>query len=139
MNIRMIMLGSLAIALAGCTTTGGGLPRNAIESAWNGKSAGTFFAQFGPPVSDAGDGGSIEYTWKGGYKTVRVPAKYAEGANGKKGKRIAAAQTRYLSCTVKLTVDESYTIRKITTISDRAGLNGPSYCAEFLAGAKPAA
>lgn len=136
MNIRMIMLGSLAIALAGCTTTGGA-PRNAVESAWNGKSAGIFFAQFGPPASDTGEGGMTEYTWKGGYKTVRVPAKYAEGEKGKKGKRLSAAQTRYLSCTVKLSVDESYTIRKITTVADRPGLEGPSYCAEFLAGAKP--
>lgn len=137
MTIRMIMLGGLALALAGCTTTGGA-PRNAVESAWNGKSAGVFFAKFGPPVSDSGEGSMTEYAWKGGYKTVRVPAKYAEGANGKKGKRIAPAQTRSLSCSVKLTVDESYTIRKITTVSDRAGINGPSYCAEFLAGDKPA-
>lgn len=137
MTFRMIMLGGLALALAGCTTTGGA-PRNAVKSAWNGKSAGIFFAQFGPPASDSGEGGMTVYTWKGGYKTVRVPAKYAEGANGKKGKRIASPQTRYLSCSVKLSVDDSYTIRKVTTISDRAGLNGPSYCAEFLAGDKPA-
>lgn len=138
MTIRMTLLAGLALALAGCTTTGGA-PRNAVETAWNGKSAGIFFAQFGPPASDTGDGGMTEYTWKGGYKTVRVPAKYAEGANGKKGKRLSAAQTRYLSCSVKLSVDETYTIRRITTISDRPGVDGASYCAEFLAGAKPAA
>ncbi len=137
MNIRMIMLGGLALALAGCTTTGGA-PRNAVESAWNGKSAGIFFAQFGPPTADTTEGGMTEYTWKGGYKTIRVPAKYAEGADGKKGKRISAPQTRYMSCGVKLSVDETYTIRRITTVSDRPGVNGPSYCAEFLAGDKPA-
>lgn len=132
MNNRMISLACAAALLAGCTTTGGGLPRNALESAWNGKSAGIFFAQFGPPAADEGDGRN--YTWKGGYKTVRIPAKYAEGEKGKKGKRIAPAKNRYLSCTVKLTVDEGYMIRSIKPVADRPGVNGPSYCAEFLAG-----
>lgn len=132
MKFRMIMLGTLAMALAGCTTTGGGSPRNALEEAWNGKSAGKFFAAFGPPISDTGEGSTTEYTWRGGYKNLRVPAQYAEGKDGKKGKRIAAAQTRYLSCTVKLKVDETYTIRSITPIADRRGVNGPSYCTEFL-------
>jgi hypothetical protein len=134
MKLRMIMLGLAGLALTACTTTGGA-PRNAVEAAWVGKSAGKFFASYGPPVSDTGEGGMTQYTWKGGYKTVRVPAQYAEGKNGKKGKRISPAQTRYLSCTVRLSVDESYTIRSVTTISDRQGQKGPSYCAEFLAGA----
>lgn len=134
MNFRMITLGALGLALTGCTTTGVGLPANALESHWNGKSAGIFFANFGPPLSDTDEGGLTHYTWRGGYKTMRVPAKYAETKDGKKGKRLAAAQTRYLSCTVKVSVDSSYTIRGIKTISDRAGLNGPSYCAEFLVG-----
>ena len=134
MNFRMISLGAMGLALAGCTTTGGGLPANALESHWNGKSAGIFFANFGPPLSDTEEGGMTQYTWRGGYKHLRVPAKFADGKDGKKGKRIAAAQTRYLSCTVKVSVDDSYTIRAIKPISDRAGLNGPSYCAEFLVG-----
>jgi hypothetical protein len=136
MKLRMITLAGLGMALAACTTTGSGLPSNAIESAWLGKSAGTFFANYGPPISDTSEGGMTIYTWKGGYKSVRVPAKYAEGDKGKKGKRISPAQTRNLSCTVSLKVDDSYTIRSITKISDRPGLNGASYCAEFLAGAK---
>ncbi len=136
MKTRLFALAGLALALASCTTTGSGSPSNALESAWLGKSAGTFFAAYGPPVSDSGEGSSTVYTWKGGYKTVRVPAQYAEGENGKKGKRIAAAQTRYLSCTVSLKVDESYTIRSITALSDRKGLKGNSYCAEFLGAAK---
>lgn len=134
MKIRMTMLGLLATALAGCTTTSGGMGGSPLEARWIGKSAGTFFANFGPPISDTGEGGTTSYTWKGGYKTVKIPAKYAEGENGKKGKRISAGGTRYMNCTVMLKVDESYTIRSIKAISDRPGVNGPSYCTEFLAG-----
>lgn len=132
MKIRMISLGCALAMLAGCTTTGGA-PRNPLEARWNGKSAGIFFASFGPPTSDTNEGGMTVYSWRGGYKTVRVPAQYAETKDGKKGKRLAAAQTRYLSCSVKLKVDESYTIRGITAIGDRPGAKGNSYCAEFLA------
>lgn len=136
MKLRMITLAGLGLVLAACTTTGGGLPSNGVESAWLGKSAGTFFANFGPPVSDSSEGGMTQYTWKGGYKTVRVPAQYADGDKGKKGKRISPAKTRSLSCTVSLKVDDSYTIRSIRTVADRPGLKGKSWCAEFLAGAK---
>lgn len=133
MRAHLILLTGLVFALQSCTTTGG-IPRNPVEEAWLGKSAGRFFASYGPPVSDSGAGGMTEYTWKGGYKTVRVPAQYAPGEKGKKRKRISPAQTRYLSCTVSLKVDDSYTIRSITPIADKAGVKGKSYCAEFLAG-----
>lgn len=137
MKAQLILLTGLVFALQSCTTTGG-MPRHAVESAWLGKSAGSFFASYGPPVSDSRDGGMTQYTWKGGYKTVRVPATYAPGEKGKKRKRISPAQTRYLSCTVTLSVDDSYTIRAITPIADKAGVKGKSYCAEFLAGDKKA-
>ncbi len=84
------------------------------------------------------DGSATVYTWKGGYKTVRVPAKYAEGEDGKRGKQISAARTLYLRCQAEVTTNSDYTIRSIRTVGDIPGENSASYCAEFLAPAQPA-
>lgn len=130
MKFRTFAAAGLALALAGCTT----IPSsgNSIESRWVGQSAGRFFAAFGPPISDAENGSSTIYTWRGGYKTVRIPAKYAEGADGKRGKQISPARTSYLRCQAEITTSSDYTIRSIRTVADLPGTNGPSYCAEFL-------
>ena len=130
MNIRKITAAGLILALAGCTTTGGA--GNPVAARWNGQQAGAFFAAYGPPAADIEEGGNTIYSWRGGYKTARIPAKYAEGENGKKGKQTAAARTEYLRCEVKLTVGSDYIIRDVDVIVDRPGVNGPSYCAEFL-------
>lgn len=131
MKLRTITAAGLAIGLAGCTT----IPSagNPIEARWVGKSAGIFFAAYGPPISDSEQGATTVYTWRGGYKTVRIPAKYAEGADGKRGKQIASARTAYLRCQAEITTSSDYTIRDIRTVADIPGVDGPSYCAEFLA------
>jgi len=131
MNIRIITLAGLALALGGCTTAA--IKTNAIETRWNGQQAGVFFAKFGPPVADQPTGASTVYTWRGGYKTRTVPAKYAEGKGGKKGAILSPARTEYLRCEVQLTTSPDYVIRSVRTIVDKPGLNGaPSYCEEFL-------
>ncbi|MDM9626722.1 hypothetical protein QTL95_12500 [Rhizobium sp. S152] len=137
MKLRTFAAAGLAIALAGCTT----IPTAAdpISSRWVGQSAGKFFAAYGPPINDVDNGSGVSYTWKGGYKTVRVPAKYAEGADGKRGKQISPARTLYLRCQAEITTSSDYTIRSIRVSGDIPGVNGPSYCAEFLAPAAPAA
>lgn len=136
MKIRTFAAAGLAIALAGCTTIpSAGDP---VAARWNGQSAGKFFAAYGPPLSDAENGSSVVYSWKGGYKTVRVPAKYAEGDNGKRGKQTAPARTMYLRCQAEITTNSDYTIRSIRTVNDMPGESGKSYCAEFLAPAQPA-
>ncbi|MQW86599.1 hypothetical protein [Sinorhizobium saheli] len=135
MNFRMMTAAGLLLALAGCTTTTG-VARNAVESRWLGQPAGTFFAQFGPPISDAEAGSDTVYSWKGGYKTRKVPAEYEKTADGKRGKRISPARTEYLSCSVQLTVSSDYVIRSIRLVGDRKRPNGPSWCEEFLGGAK---
>ena len=132
MNFRLLTVAGLALALAGCTTVGPA--RNAVESRWNGQPAGTFFAKFGPPQSDVESGETTIYSWKGGYKKRKVPAQYAEGTDGKKGKRIAPARTEFLSCSVQLTVSSDYTIRSIKVSGDRKSSTGVSWCDEFLAG-----
>ncbi|WP_349433325.1 hypothetical protein [Pararhizobium sp. A13] len=134
MNFRLMTVAGLALALAGCTTTGPA--RNAVESRWNGQPAGTFFAQFGPPQSDAESGDMTVYSWKGGYKKRTVPAQYAEDKDGKKGKKIASARTEFLSCSVQLTVSSDYVIRSVHVLGDRKTSTGPSWCDEFLAGDK---
>jgi hypothetical protein len=133
MLIRSLICAGVALALSSCTTTSIG-PKNPVETRWLGQSAGAFFAQFGPPASDAAAGSQTVYNWKGGYKTARIPAKYATGEDGKRGKQIASAKTAYLSCGVQLITDQDYVIRKVTIMSDRPGVEGPSYCAEFLGG-----
>ena len=134
MNFRMMTAAGLALALAGCTTVGPA--RNAVEARWNGQPAGTFFAQFGPPISDVDSGDSTVYSWKGGYKTLRIPAEYAKGPDGKRGKRISAARTEYLSCSVQLTVSSDYVIRSIRVAGDHRQGDGPTWCEQFLGGAK---
>ncbi len=133
MNFRLITLAGLALALAGCTSVG--TSTNGIEAKWRGQPAGVFFAKFGPPISDIDAGGSTVYTWRGAYKTRKVPAEYADLGNGKKGKVTARARTEYLRCEVQLTVSSDYTIRGVRTVIDKPGTGGaPSYCTTFLAG-----
>jgi hypothetical protein len=136
MKLRTFAAAGLAIALAGCTT----IPTAAdpISSRWVGQSAGKFFAAFGPPLTDADNGSGNVYTWKGGYKTVAVPAKYSEGADGKRGKQTSPARKLYLRCQAEITTNSDYTIRTIRISGDVPGVNGPSYCAEFLAPANKA-
>ncbi|OHV85621.1 hypothetical protein [Ensifer sp. LCM 4579] len=135
MNLRLMTAAGLALVIAGCTTTTG-VARNAVEKRWLGQSAGPFFAEFGPPMSDVESGSDTVYSWKGGYKTRKVPAEYRKTADGKRGERISAARTEYLSCSVQLTVSPDYVIRSIRVIGDRKREGGPSWCEEFLGGAK---
>ena len=135
MNFRMMTAGALGLLLAGCTTTTG-ITRNAVEARWLGQPAGPFFAQFGPPISDVEAGGDTVYSWKGGYKTRKIAAEYEKTADGKRGKRISAPRTEYLSCSVQLTVSSDYVIRAIRIAGDRKRPNGPTWCEEFLGGAK---
>ncbi len=134
MRFRSVTLAGLAMALSACTTTGPSLsPKSAVETRWVGQSAGVFFAKFGPPLSDVDTGSTTTFNWRGGYKTAKIPAKFEEGRDGKRGRQTASARTSYLSCTVQIVVDSDYKIRSIRPVSDRPGVNGPSYCAEFLA------
>lgn len=134
MNFRMMMTAGLMLALAGCTTTAA-LPTitsNPVSDRWEGQSAGRFFAAFGPPIADRDEGGNRVYTWRGGYKTVTVGAKDADGA--KKGK--AGGRKRFLSCKADIVTSDSYVIRSIHILADQPGVNGSSYCAELLAPAE---
>ncbi len=138
MTIRTYAAAGLAILLAGCTTIP--MAADPISSHWVGQSAGKFFAAFGPPLTDADNGSGNIYTWQGGYKTITIPAKYADGADGKRGKQISAARKQYLRCKAEITTNSDYTIRTIKVSGDIPGVNGgPSYCAEFLVPAQPAA
>ncbi len=137
MKLRTFAAAGLAIMLAGCTTIP--MAADPISSYWVGKSAGKFFAAFGPPLTDADTGNGNIYTWKGGYKTVTIPAKYADGADGKRGKQISPARKQYLRCSAEITTNSDYSIRTIRVSGDVPGTNGPSYCAEVLIPAQPAA
>lgn len=118
MSRRIIASTALfTLTLSACTTTG--VASNPIESRWVGHSAGEFFAKFSPPLSDSQDGSSTVYNWRGGYQRIKLQ-------NGR---------TASVSCTARITVSESYTIRDIMIVSDRPGAGGPSYCTELLAGA----
>ncbi|MBB4955544.1 hypothetical protein H4S14_003505 [Agrobacterium vitis] len=129
MNFKIMLTAGLALALAGCTTTSGGVPvvakKNAAQVRWEGQSAGKFFAQFGPPISDVQSGSTTTYTWRGGFKTRKVAA---EG-NSK------ATRTQYLSCQVNLTVSSDYVIEELKTVADRPYQDGKTWCEVFLGGA----
>jgi hypothetical protein len=137
MNIRMTSAAALMLALAGCTTIPSipAMKADPVADRWVGKSAGGFFAAYGPPISDHDEGGGRVYNWRGGYKTVHVAAR---AADGKKGKPAAGARTLYLSCKADIETDSSYVIRSIHILGDMPGVTGPSYCAELLAPAEPA-
>ena len=111
MNLRMIVLSGLAVALSGCSTTSG--PATPLQARWAGKPAGSFFAAYGPPLSDtAGSGGTTLYGWRGGYINRRA-------------------------CQVELTVGSDYHIQKIRTVVDRPdSKGGPSHCEKVLDAAK---
>lgn len=108
MKLKFMLIAGLAASLSACATTGGGV--DPISSAWVGKSAGKFFAAYGPPLSD--DGTGSVFIWKGGYKRVRGNLK---------------------SCSASVAVTNDYKIRSITITGDRQGEYSPSYCRELLA------
>ena len=105
MKLKFLAIAGLAAAVSGCATTG-----DPIAAAWHGKSAGKFFAKYGPPLAD--DGTGSVFTWKGGYKRVGGSLK---------------------SCSASIAVDGDYNIRSLTVTSDRPGETSPSYCRELLA------
>lgn len=106
MKLKVMLIAALGAGLAACATTSG----DPISSAWVGRSAGKFFAAYGPPLSD--DGTGSVFVWKGGYKRVRGELK---------------------SCSASIGVTGDYKIRSITITGDRKGEISPSYCRELLA------
>jgi hypothetical protein len=130
MNFRTLLITGMALTVAGCTTTAS-LSGDPLSKRWVGTEAGKFFAAYGPPMSDEETGASTVYVWKGGYKTRRVPARY-EG-EGKGRKLVSRARSEYLVCQVRLTAGEDYTIKSITRVVDKPGIDGgPTWCEEFL-------
>lgn len=107
MKSRIAILAGVALALAGCTTAT--VASNPLQARWNGKTAGSFFAAYGPPISDtASSGGTTLYKWRGGF------------AKGK-------------SCTVELSVNEAYKINNIRAVADRVDpKGGPTHCEKVL-------
>ena len=116
MSRRLVVVAALCtVALSGCTTVR--IADDPINKAWVGRSAGTFFARYNPPLSDVEAGSSTVYNWRGGYKRIKQ-------ANGRSAS---------VSCSAKITVSQDYSIRDITVTADRPGATGPSYCQELLA------
>lgn len=107
MNSRIAILAGVALALAGCTTAT--IASNPLQARWNGKTAGSFFAAYGPPLSDTeGPGGTTLYKWRGGFSKGR-------------------------SCSVELTVNEAYRINNIRAVGDRIDpKDGSSHCEKVL-------
>jgi hypothetical protein len=127
MNIRMFSAAGLIMTLAGCTTVSIPIMKaNPVEAYWSGRSAGKFFAAFGPPISDHDDGGGRVYNWRGGYKKARIDGQAADGTPAK------GARTVNLSCRADITTSSDYVIRSIHIIGDMPGTTGPSYCTELL-------
>ncbi len=111
MKSRIAILAGITLAVAGCTTTS--VASNPLQARWNGKTAGSFFAAYGPPLSDIdGAGGTTLYNWRGGFAKGR-------------------------SCQVELTVDSDYRIRTIRAVNDSPDpKGGPSHCEKVLDAAR---
>lgn len=109
MNFRFALLAGLALAVTGCTSVAPTVATTPLESRWIGRTAGEFFAAYGPPVNDiAGSDGTTLYTWRGGFMNRRA-------------------------CQVELGVNADYKIRKIRPVVDRKDPNGgPSHCEKVL-------
>ena len=107
MKFRLAILAVSAALVSACTTAS--VASNPLEKRWNGKSAGSFFAAYGPPVADrSAAGGSTAYTWRGGFFSGR-------------------------SCTVELTVGKDYTITGMRALTDHPGTKGgPTHCEKAL-------
>ncbi|OCW58214.1 hypothetical protein [Hoeflea olei] len=107
MRLRLALLALSAAFVSACTTTT--VATNPLQARWNGKSAGAFFAAYGPPISDreAAGGGAV-YTWRGGFSGGR-------------------------SCLVELSVNKGYMITSIRALNDRVDpKGGPSHCEKTL-------
>lgn len=109
MTFRFALLAGLALAVTGCTSVPTSVPTSALETRWTGRTAGEFFAAYGPPVSDiSGSNGMTLYSWRGGFINRRA-------------------------CQVELAVSADYKIRKIRTVVDRKDpKGGPSHCERVL-------
>ena len=106
-----------------------------LSARWVGQGAGKFFAAYGPPVSDEPGASTTTYVWKGGYSSLREPARYS--GEGKSRKLVARARTVYLVCQVKLVVGDDYRIKTITAVVDKPGRDGgPTWCQQTLDAAK---
>lgn len=107
MKFRLAIVAVSAAFFSACTTAS--ITSNPLQARWNGKSAGSFFAAYGPPISDSGGAlGATQYTWRGGFRGGRP-------------------------CVVELTVDKSYSITSIRAVSDRVDpKGGPSHCEKTL-------
>jgi len=107
MKFRLAILAVSAAFVSACTTAS--VASNPLEKRWNGKSAGVFFAAYGPPVSDNGSAGNAtQYSWRGGFRGGRP-------------------------CVVELSVSKDYTITSIRAVSDRTDpKGGPSHCEKTL-------
>ena len=103
MKFRLAILAVSAAMLSACTTAS--MPTNPLQARWNGKSAGVFFAAYGPPISD---NGGTQYISRGGYS---------------RGKR----------CVVELSVNKDYSIKSIRAVTDHIDpKGGPSHCEKTL-------
>lgn len=129
MKFRTVLMTALGLALAGCSSVS--MNNDPLSARWVGKEAGTFFAAYGPPTSDADGGATSTYVWRGGYKKARIAAQYS--GEGKDRKLVSKARTAYLVCQVKLVVGDDYRIRSITPMVDRPDPDGgASWCERTL-------
>ncbi|SJZ94081.1 hypothetical protein [Consotaella salsifontis] len=155
---RIVVIIAMAVGVGGCTTTEEA--NQAIQSRWIGQSSDSFFAQYGPPVSQFSlNNGGIIYTWQGGDTQRTIPAQYRtmtkeeKKAQAKYGPRtvinigggagynsappgqvlVSPERTEQLGCEAQITTDAKGIITnvKATRDTDGAGFSF-SRCAEVF-------
>jgi hypothetical protein len=115
---RLLGLGILMLAVAGCTTTEEA--NKAIKSQWIGQTSDAFFSQYGPPIRSfpLNDGGAV-YTWRGGDTTRVIPAQYRTVTPGAPADPLASS-TR--TTTTVSSPDPRTTVTETRTTSMRVGV-----------------
>ena len=136
--MRRIIGISTAILLAACTTTQ--QANTALSTKFAGKSADSFFMQYGPPASSyTMNDGRRMYVWAETQRNFQLPGSSTSTVNVIGNTAIVNTTTTpganiAMQCQVRLVVSKSGTIEQIQAQSDSMGVWQTSRCNEVFGG-----
>jgi hypothetical protein len=138
--MRLIALGTLAVALGACQSTQEATKN--LQSNWIGQSSDAFFIKHGAPIGDfaLADGGKI-YTWDGARTSVYIPdvpstSTAVVGNVAITTTEWSGAHDMNLACVVQIVTDKNRKITEIRPTKDSLGMWQLSRCAEVFGSEK---
>lgn len=112
---------SAAVMLSGCETTQE--VNQTLQMTWIGQPAEMFFARHGAPMQQFPlQSGGVNYTWRGGEKTVTIPAQYRP-AKAEERKDNGFGSNRTVTTTKVRELDDGTTITRTETRSSSTGFD----------------